>query len=188
MAMLMGVSGICVFILPFSCGCCLINKIYSCLTTSVRFASKFHLSEGNTLETVLNNIDLMAKEIKDTLTDFMLNHSRIEPRRPYVDEVCCLTPEGDRCYASLDDAGCKVQSSLKNSYNLFYSTFHPLLKDQSEDVLSKMSKFNEVCIRTIEHRICWSDNTKEALQSALVAFEGQLKLLKSISEEKSRKE
>ena len=28
------------------------------------------------METLWNKIDLMAKEIKDTLTDFMLNHSR----------------------------------------------------------------------------------------------------------------
>jgi hypothetical protein len=132
------------------------------------------------METMLNNIDLMAKEIKETLTDFMLNHSRIEPRRPYVDEVCCLTPEGDRSYAFLDDAGYKVQSSLSKSYGLFYSTFHPLLKDQSDDVLSKMSKLNEVLVRTIEHRITFCDNTKEALHSALVALDGQLKILKNI--------
>jgi hypothetical protein len=129
----------------------------------------------------------MAKEIKDTLTDFMLNHSKIEPRRSYSDEVICFTPEGDRSYDFLDHAGRKVQSSLLKSYGLFYSTLHPLLKDQSDDVLSKMSKFNEVIIRTIEHRITMSQNTQQALHSALVALEGQLKLVKSIHEEKSRK-
>jgi len=139
------------------------------------------------METTLNNIDRMAKEIKDILTDFLLNHSRIEPRRPYVDEVCCLTPEGDRSYSFLDDAGRKVQSSLSKSYDRFYSTFHPLFKDQPEDVLSKMSKLNEVVIRTIEHRITFCDNTKEALHSALAALEGQLKIVKAIYEEKGRK-
>lgn len=132
------------------------------------------------METILNNIDIMVKEIKDTLTDFMLNHSRIEPRRPYVDEVCCLTPEGDRSYDFLDDAGLKVQSSLSNSYGRYYSTLHPLLKDQSEDVLSKMSQLNEVLIRTIEHRITFCENTKQALHRALAALEDQLKLLKAI--------
>jgi hypothetical protein len=139
------------------------------------------------METILNNIELMAKEIKDTLTDFMLNHSRIEPRRPYVDEVCCLTPEGDRCYDFLDDAGREVQSSLSKSYGRFYSTLHPLLKNQSDDVLSKMSKLNEVVIRTIEHRLTFCENTKQALHRALVALEDQIKLLKVIYEEKSRK-
>jgi len=137
------------------------------------------------METLLNNIALMAKEIKDTLTDFMLNHSRIEPRR--FEEVSYFTPEGDRSYDFLDDAGRKVQSALSKSYGRFYSTLHPLLKDQSDEVLSKMSKLNEVLIRTIEHRLTWCENTQQALDLALVALEDQLKLLKAIYEEKSRK-
>jgi hypothetical protein len=138
------------------------------------------------METMSGNIDLMAKEIKDTLTDFMLKHSRIEP--PRFEEVYLCTPEGDRSYASLDDAGGKVQSSLSKSYGRFYSTLHPLLKDQPDDVLSKMSKLNEVLVRTIEHKITWCKNTQEALDLALVALEDQLKLVKAIYEEKSRKE
>ena len=138
------------------------------------------------METILNNLDLMAKEIKDTLTDFMLNHSCIEPRRTYSDEVICFTPEGDRSYDFLDDAGRKAQSYLSESYGRFSSTLHSLLKDQSDDMLSKISKLNEVLIRTIEHRITWCGNTREALDRALVALEDQLKLLKAIYEEKSR--
>ena len=136
--------------------------------------------------TKLNNIELMAKEIKDTLTDFMLNHSKIEPRR--FQEVSYFTPEGDRSYDFLDDAGRKVQSALSKSYGRFYSTLQPLLKDQSDDVLSKMSKLNEVLIRTIEHRLTWCENTQQALDLALLALEDQLKLLKAIYEEKSRKD
>jgi len=138
------------------------------------------------METILNNIDLKAKEIRDTLTDFMLNHSRIEPRR--FEEVTFFTPEGDRSYDFLDDAGRKVQSSLSKSYERYYSTVQPLLKDQSDDVLSKMAKFNDVITRTIEHKLTWCENTQQALDLALAALEDQLKLLKSVYEEKSRKE
>lgn len=137
------------------------------------------------METILNNIEIMAKEIKDTLTDFMLNHSSIEPRR--FEEVTFFTPEGDRSYNFLDDAGRKIQSALSESYGRFYSTLHPLLKDQSEDVLLKMSKLNEVITRTIEHKLTWCGNTQEALDRSLVALEDQLKLVKTIYEEKSRK-
>jgi hypothetical protein len=151
-----------------------------------RFASKFQTLEGHTMGTILNNIDLMDKEIKDTLTDFMLNHSRIEPRR--YEEVYYCTPEGDRSYYSLDDAGFKVQSALSKYYGKFYSTLHPLLKDQSDDVLSKISQLNEVLIRTIEHKLTWCENTQQALDLALVALEDQLKLVKAIYEEKSRKD
>jgi hypothetical protein len=136
--------------------------------------------EGDAVETALNNIDQMAKEIKDALTGFLLNHSRILPPKQYVDEVCCLTPEGDRSYDYLDDAGYKIQSSLSKSYGLFYSTLQSLIKDQSEDVLSKMSKFNEVVVRTIEHRITPCRNTKEALHRALGALEDQVRLVKAM--------
>jgi len=138
------------------------------------------------METLWNKIDLMAKEIKDTLTDFMLNHSRIEP--PRYEEVAFFSPEGDRSYDFLEEAGRKVQSSLSKSYERYYSTLQPLLKDQSDDVLSKMAKLNEVIVRTIEHRLTWCENTQKALDLALAALEDQLKLLKSVSEEKSRKE
>ena len=136
--------------------------------------------------TKLNDIDLRAKEIRDTLTDFMLNHSRIEPIR--YEEVCYFTPEGCRSYDYLDDAGRKVQSALSKRYGRFYSTLHPLLKGQSDEVLSKMSKLNEVVTRTIEHKLTWSENTQEALDLALVALEDQLKLVKAVYEEKSRKD
>jgi len=138
------------------------------------------------METILNNIDLKAKEIRDTLTDFMLNHSRIEPRR--FEEVTFFSPEGDRSYDFLDDAGRKVQSSLSESYERYYSTVQPLLKDQSDDVLSKMAKLNDVIVRTIEHKLTWCENTQQALDLALTALEDQIKLLKSVSEGNSRKE
>jgi hypothetical protein len=138
------------------------------------------------METILNNLDSMAKEIKETLTEFMLKHSRIEPKR--YEEVFSLTPEGDRNYAFLDDAGRELQSSLSKNYGLFNSTLQPLLKNQSDEVLSKFSKLEEVVIRTIEHRITWCENTEEALDRALVALEDQLKLLKEIYEGKSRKD
>ena len=138
------------------------------------------------METIRNNIDLKAKEIRDTLTDFMLNHSRIEPRR--FEEVTFFSPEGDRSYDFLDDAGRKVQSSLSESYERYYSTVQPLLKDQSDDVLSKMAKLNDVIVRTIEHKLTWCENTQQALDLALAALEDQVKLLKSVSEGNSRKE
>lgn len=135
------------------------------------------------METVLNYLDPRAKEIKDSLTHFMLNHSSIEPRKPY-DEIWYMDPEGDRYYAALDSVGMKMQSYLSECYGQFYSIFHPLLKDQPEDVLSKISKFKEVITRTIDHRLTFCDNTKHALHLALEAFEDQLKILKDTHEEK----
>jgi hypothetical protein len=88
----------------------------------------------------------------------------------------------------LDDAGRKVQSSLLKSYGQFYSKLHPLLKGQSDDVLSKMSKLDEVLVGTIEHRITWCKNTQQALDRALVALEDQLKLIQTIYKEKARKD
>jgi hypothetical protein len=131
------------------------------------------------METILDYLDLRAKEIKDSLTHFMLNHSSIEPRKPY-DEIWYVDPEGDRYYAALDSVGMKMQSYLSECYEQFYSMLYPLLKDQPEDVLSKISKSKEVITRTIDHRLTFCDNSKHALHLALVALEDQLKLLKAI--------
>ena len=137
------------------------------------------------METILNYLDLRAKEIKDSLTHFMLNHSSIEPRKPY-DEIWYMSPEGDRYYAELDRVGMKMQSYLSECYGQFYSIFDPLLKDQPEDVQLKISKSKEIITRTIDHKITFCDNTKLALDLALAALEDQLKILKDIFAEKSR--
>jgi len=134
------------------------------------------------LGTLSDYLDPRAKEIKDSLTHFMLNHSSIVPRKPY-DEIWYMSPEGDRYYAELDKVGMKMQSYLSECYSNFYSMLLPLLEDQPEDVLSKISKSKEVITRTIEHKLSFCENTKQALQLALEAFEDQLKTIKDLCEE-----
>lgn len=133
------------------------------------------------MEKILNYFYPRAKEIKDSLTHFMLNHSSIEDRKPY-DEVWCMGPEGDRNYADMDKVGMKMQAYLSECYGQFYSMLLSLLNDQPEDVLSKISKSKDIITKTIDHRITFCDNTKHALHIALEALENQLKILKNISE------
>lgn len=113
----------------------------------------------------------------------MLNHSEIEARKPY-DEVWCMGPEGDRYFADMDSVGMKMQSYLLESYRKFHSMLHELLKDQPEDVLSKISKSNEVITRIIEHKLTFCESSKQALHIALAAFEEQLNILKDTLKEK----
>jgi len=155
------------------------------LNRLVAFCFQIQPLKGRTLETIWNYLEPRAQEIRDSLTHFMLNHSSIEPRKPY-DEIWYMSPEGDRYYAELDRVGMKMQSYLSECYGQFYSMLQPLLEDQHEDVLAQISKSKEVITRTIEHRLTFCDNTKHALQLALAALEDQLKILKDISEEKIR--
>jgi hypothetical protein len=134
--------------------------------------------------TILDYLDPRAKEIRDSLTHFMLNHSSIEPRKPY-DEIWYIDPEGDRYYAALDKVGMKMQSYLSECYGHFCSAFQPLLEDQPEDVLAKISKSKEVITRTIDHRLTHCESSKQALQTALAALEDQLNILKEIYEKET---
>ena len=133
--------------------------------------------------TILEYLEPRAKEVRDSLTHFMLNHSSIEPRKQ--EEVVYVTPEGDRYYAALDKVGMKMQSYLSECYGHFCSAFQPLLEDQSEDVLSKISKSKEVITRTIDHRLTFCESSKQALAVALAALEEQLRILKDIYDGKS---
>ena len=135
------------------------------------------------MENIWDYLDPRAKEIRDSLTHFILNHSSIEPRKQ--EEVVYVTPEGDRYYAALDKVGMKMQSYLSECYGQFYSAIEPLLEGQPEDVLSKIEKSKEVITRTIDHRLTFCNNTKYALHLALVALEDQLKILKEIFEGKT---
>lgn len=140
------------------------------------------------MENLLSNMDTMAKEIREVLTDFMLNHSAIEPLRAYgEEELMAFGPDGNRSYAYLDQAGRKMQSSLSESYAKFCTAVDAVMKDEPDDVTSKISKFNRVVVRTIEHRLTWCENTQQALDRALAAFEEQLKLVKAVAEQKGGK-
>jgi len=133
------------------------------------------------VQTLANNLDLMAAELKDTLTDFLLNHSCILPRNPY-EEVLLISPDGDRYYADLDGPGHKLQAALTKDYNRFYALLCALLKGQPEDVQSKLPKLNKVLSRTIEHKLTWCGTTKEALDRALPALQEEVELLKAACE------
>jgi hypothetical protein len=137
------------------------------------------------METLLNYLEPRAKEIKDSLTHFMLNHSAIQPRN--LEEVVCIGPEGDRYYSDMDRVGMKMQSYLSECYNQFCSAFQPLLEGQPEEVLSKISKSKEVVTRTIEHRITYCESSKQALHLALAAFDDQWKTIKDLYEEGTRR-
>jgi hypothetical protein len=139
---------------------------------------KFQHLEERAMEDALNYIDLRAKEIKDSLTHFMVNHSAIEPRKPY-DEIWCPGPEGDRYYSDMDSVGMKMQSYLSECYGQFCSILDPLLNGQPEEVLAYMAKSKEVITRTIEHRITMCESSQQALQKALAAFEEQLEFIRS---------
>jgi hypothetical protein len=133
------------------------------------------------METLWNYLDPRAQEIKDSLRHFLLNHSAIEPRKPY-DEIWCMGPEGDRYYADLDAVGVKMQAYLSECYGQFHSMIQPLLNDQPEEILTRVSKSREAITRTIEHKLTFSENTTHALQVALAAFDDQLSILKGIIE------
>jgi hypothetical protein len=137
------------------------------------------------LEAMIDYLDLRAKEIKDSLTHFMLNHSEIEARKPY-DEIWYMSPEGDRYYAELDKVGMKMQSYLSECYSHFYSMLCQIFNDQPDEILVNLLKSKEVIIRTIDHRLTFCENTKHALQLALAALDEQLKLLNDIYEENNR--
>lgn len=130
------------------------------------------------MEATLKYLDIRAKEIRDSLTHFMLNHSAIAPRNP--EEVVCVSPEGDRYYESLDGVGTKMQAYLLECYRQFYSMLLVLLKDQPEDMTTKASKYNTIITRTIEHRITWCESSNQALHVALAALEDQLKIMKDL--------
>jgi hypothetical protein len=150
-----------------------------CLNRLAAFYFRIPTLEGRALETLATYLDRRAKEIKDSLTHFLLNHSAIEPRKPY-DEVWHMSPEGDRYYAELDKVGFKMQSYLSECYRQFCSVIDPLLENQPEDVLSKMSKSREVVTRTIEHRITFCESSRQALEMAMTAFEEQLTIVRNI--------
>ena len=145
-------------------------------------ASKPYLLKGPTVQTTKDYIDRMAKEIQDSLTHFLLNHSEIEARKPY-DEIWCMGPEGDRYYEDMDAIGRKMQTYLKELYDQFFEILQGYMGYHTDEMFEKVKKSNVVLTRTIEHKLTFCESNKQALKVALEAFDVQLEALKGIPED-----
>jgi hypothetical protein len=119
--------------------------------------------------------EVMAKEIRDSLTHFMLNHSSIETR--IAEEQVCVGPEGDRNFANMDEVGIRMQSYLSLCYDRYFFALQTFLKDIPRDKWDKLNKSSNVIIRTIEHSITFCQSSKESLQLSLEALDEQMDIL-----------
>ena len=126
-----------------------------------------------------------AKEIRDSLTHFMLNHSSIAPRMP--EEIVFVSPEGDRNFADLDEVGKKMQDYLTVCYDQFFFGLQTFLKDVPKEQWDKLSKSNDVIIRIMEHGITFCETSGQALQLALAALDEQMKVFREVLEERKRR-
>lgn len=136
------------------------------------------------METGWTEIERDAKEIRETLTELLLKHSKIQP--PRYEEVQFFSPDGDRSFAPIDEAGREIQAALSKRYAGFSSALKAMFQGGPEDVVAKAEKNDEIVVRTIEQRITWCETTQKALDRALEALDNQLKMAKAVSDEKGR--
>ena len=112
-------------------------------------------------------MEAMIKELRDSLTHFMLNHSLIEARKPY-DEIWCMGPEGDRYWEDMDSRGRKMQAYLIEEYALFYKIVEDdYMMHMPDDVVILVEKAHDKISRTIEHKVTFCESSKQALKEAL---------------------
>jgi len=136
------------------------------------------------MDAYLDYLDKRLKELTDSLTHYMINHSAIADLN--MEEVYSMTPDGNRYYKDLDAVGTKMQAYLSECYSHFYSTIAPALEGQPDAVVSKMHKAKVLITRTIEHKLTFSNTSREALDFALAALEGQVAIVKEIYKEQKQ--
>ena len=133
------------------------------------------------MDAYLDFLDKRLKELKDSLTHYMINHSAIAPLN--MEEVYSMSPDGNRYYNDLDAVGTKMQAYLSECYNHFYAMIAPVLEGQPDAVVSKMHKSKVLITRTIEHKLTFANTSREALGLALAALDGQVAIVKEIYKE-----
>lgn len=138
------------------------------------------------MDAALGHLDRYVKELKDSLTHFMMNRSAIAPLN--MEEVYSMSPEGNRYYSDLDSVGTKMQSYLSECYGQFYSMIAPILEGQPDEVLSKMHKSRVLITRTIEHKLTFCNTSRQALDLALAALDGQVAIVKEIYRQQNQGE
>jgi hypothetical protein len=134
------------------------------------------------VQTISDNLESMATEVMSLFVEYMLKHSSLEPRSEFDDEVVRINPYGDQSYREMDAEGRKVQSKLLKKYSRLHSIMESLLIGQSKETQAKLSELHRIVIRTIEHQITWSKDTRDALNEVIVSIQDQLKLFKAIYE------
>lgn len=132
------------------------------------------------MDTTLSQIERTTKEIRDSLGDFLLNHSAIMPIN--TEDILYFSPEGTRYYYDLTKEGMRLQASLSESYAQYYSLLLSAVKDPPEDVSSKLTKSKQVITRAIEHKLTWCENTTQVLGQCLKALDEQVALVKCACE------
>jgi len=130
------------------------------------------------MDPFLEHLDAWANELKDSRTHFLRHPSSIAPMN--MEEGYSMSPEGNRYYSDLDAVGTKMQSYLSACYARFQSLIAPLLEGQPDDVISKMHKSTVLITRTIEHKLTFCNTTREALDLALAALDGQVAIVREL--------
>ncbi len=136
------------------------------------------------MDAFLVYLDKSLKELQDSLTHYMINHSAIAPLN--MEEVYSMTPDGNRYYNDLDAVGTKMQAYLSECYAQFYSMIAPALEGQPDAVVSKMHKSKVLITRTIEHKLTFCNTSRQALELALAALDGQAAIVKEIYKEQKQ--
>src|SRR5258706_12784202 len=120
------------------------------------------------MKTLVENINETASQIETQLRELLLSHSEIykwNVNSPY-DSVVVIDAYGSYAYRELSEEGRQLQSWLLENYRRFYVLLQTLLREQSRDILKKLSDANKVIERTLEQGHTWSTTTEEALYRA----------------------
>jgi hypothetical protein len=140
------------------------------------------------MQTVTNNLQEMADEIKETLQTLLLNHSSLYKWNIDDEGIRVFSVSGDYAYRDLPDLGRQIQAKVLEMYRPkvleMYRQFNALLKtllrEPPSDVLKQLSEVETEIIRTIEQEQTWCKTTQEALAKATKALQTQTSLLKNL--------
>lgn len=135
------------------------------------------------MNTLKDNLSEMARDIQVLLVELLMRHSTICDRDLNSGSAVVLTVHGDKTYKKLGVEGQRIQSRVLDAYKHFCALIKILLQDQTRSTIDEFSKLDEIVMNTIEQRVTWCVNVRDALNKAVEAIQNQLGLLDTLSDE-----
>lgn len=127
------------------------------------------------MNTVYDNLKLMATEIKSKIEILILKYSGIKPINKPGDTYIFMSPLGNNAWSQLNAEGIRLQSELLEEYQRFSAIVKALLTKQSDKTLKVFGTYENMINSIIEqNEVTWYKNAEEAFGTALHALDTQI--------------
>lgn len=131
-------------------------------------------------DSINDNLSKMAEELKSSLTNLLLNHTKIYRWDTGHSDMVTVITTTPYAFREVNEEGRRIQAKLLEEYRLFHSIITGLLREQPSDTKRELERTDNIIISTIELRTTHCKNQEQALDLVSKAIDEQVGFLNRV--------